>query len=90
VYVQSVLILYTFFAGVYYPKENFSAISPHNFSSTDSDFGVVDFTVYKFPSPFSFYDIEAVLSTTDRRPARCAVATSYASAYTGVTEIISV
>ena len=75
---------------MYYPKANFSARSPHNFSSTDSDFGVVDFAVYTFPSPFSFYDIEAVLSTTDRRPVRCAIATSYASAYTGVTEIISV
>ena len=89
-YVCMYLRTYVFFAGVYYEKANFSSLPPHYFNSTDSDFGTVDFTVYKFPNSFSFYNIEAVLSTTDRRPARCAVATSYASAYSGVTEIVSV
>ena len=83
-------IVYIFFADVFYPKSNFTVKPPHYFNSTNSKFGTVDFTVYKFASPFSFYNIEAVLSTSNRQPARCAVATSYAASYTGVTEIVSV
>ena len=53
-----------------------------------SNFGPVDFTIYKTPKVFGIYSAEVAFDTPNET-AQCALATALYSEYTGVTEIVT-
>lgn len=79
------VLLYT--VGKRFDAANFT--SKGKFTA-NSDFGKVDLSIYrpKDPEIFGIYSAEAIFNTPSAM-ARCALATTYYSEYTGVTEIVT-
>ena len=72
--------------GMHYDNANFTLTS--SFTTDKSNFGSVDFTIYRASKIFGIYGAEIVFDTPNET-AQCALATAFYSEYTGVTEIVT-
>ena len=70
---------------MYYDNASFTLTSSF---TAKSNFGSVDFTIYRIPKVFGIYSAEVILDTPNET-AQCALATAFYSEYTGVTEIVT-